>query len=41
MGNLLAIPLLFHQSKRLAKKRKNGTRFISMVFRNSRGTSGE
>jgi hypothetical protein len=41
MGNSLAIPPLVHQSKRLAKKRKNGTLFISMTSRNSKGFSGK
>jgi len=39
MGILLAIPLVFHQSKRLAKERKNRTRLISTDFKIQRRTS--
>jgi hypothetical protein len=41
MGNSLVIPPFLDQSKRLAKKRKNGTRFISRTSRNSKGISGK
>jgi hypothetical protein len=41
MGIFLATPLVLHQSKRLAKERKDGIRLISMDFKIQRGTSGK